>query len=107
MKHVQHFIEEWLTLIALAAFAGFIACTHHTPVQELTAKKYAISIATSVFVGIVFIHLLAGTDFPEKLKLGAAVCAGYAGRPLLNELYVAPSRIWAIIDKKLQGKSDK
>ncbi len=105
-------LSEWahnihLALVALCAYAGFLSCTNHTPVQELTAKKYAISIASSIFVGIVFIHLLAGTDFPEKLKLGAAVAAGYVAKPLLNELYSAPSKIWTILEKRLQGKSDK
>jgi hypothetical protein len=104
--------SEWLhnlhlALIALCAYAGFLSCTNHTPVQELTAKRYAISIASSIFVGIVAINLLAGTDFPEKFKLGVAVAVGYAARPVLDELYRIPSRLWNLFEKKIQGKNDK
>lgn len=87
MKYVQHFIEEWLTLIALAAFAGFIACVNHNPLQKMTARHFAVSMLGSILIGVIAILLLDGTGWTSKQKLGAAVLAGYMATPLLHGFY--------------------
>jgi hypothetical protein len=87
MKHIREALENWLTLIALCAFAGFMACVNHVPLQEMTARKMAVNIMGSVFLGVVAVLILDGMDWTEKQKLGAAVLAGYMASPLLHGFY--------------------
>lgn len=87
MKHLREWIEEWATLAALCAFAGFMACVNHVPFQEMTARKMAINMAGSILIGIITVLILDGMDWTEKQKLGAAVLAGYMATPLLHGFY--------------------
>lgn len=87
MKYVQKFIEEWLTLIALAAFAGFIACVNHNSLQKITARYFAISMLGSILIGVITVLVLDGVNWTDKQKLGAAVLAGYMATPLLHGFY--------------------
>lgn len=87
MKHLWEWIEDWLTLAALCAFAGFLSCVNHTPVNQMTVRQFAIHIAAAVLIGIVAVLVLDGMDWTEKQKLGAAVLAGYISMPLLNGLH--------------------
>lgn len=87
MKYVQKFIEEWLTLIALAAFAGFIACVNHNSLQKITARYFAISMLGSILIGVITVLILDGVNWTDKQKLGAAVLAGYMATPILHGFY--------------------
>jgi hypothetical protein len=87
MKHFKEAIENWLTLIALCAFAGFMAFVNHTALQEMTARKMAVTMMGSIFLGIVTVLFLDGMDWTDKQKLGAAVFAGYMAMPILHGFY--------------------
>jgi hypothetical protein len=87
MKDAREWIENWLSLIALCAFAGFMACVNHVPFKDITAKRFFINMAGSILIGVIAVLMLDGISWTDKQKLGAAVLAGYMATPLLHGFY--------------------
>lgn len=87
MKYAREWLENWLSLIALCAFAGFMACVNHTPFVDITARRFFINMAGSILIGVITVLVLDGVNWTDKQKLGAAVLAGYMATPLLHGFY--------------------
>lgn len=87
MKQLWAWIENWMTLVALCAFSGFLSCINYNPIHHMTARQFAIHISCAILIGVVIVLLLDGAPWTDKQKLGAAVMAGYISMPLLNGLH--------------------